>query len=215
MEEPHSSPEDQTQSASEEHRLRMIALDAEQTAKVKERDIRRGVLIVNDGGGKGKSTAAFGMAIRAAGHGQRVGLIQFIKGTWKTGEQAAIRRFPEIDHVVSGEGFTWKTQDRQRDIEAARRGWTIAQEMIEASRGPDPKYQVLILDELNIALRYDYLDLAEVVAVLGDRPQELSIMVTGRDAKPELVAIADTVTHMTCVKHAFNQNVRARKGVDF
>ena len=197
------------------HKQRMRSLKAEQDKKVSERSIRRGVLVVHDGDGKGKSTAAFGVAIRAAGHGQRVGLVQFIKGKWKTGERAALARFPEIDHVISGEGFTWNTQDRQQDIAAARRGFDIARQMIEDSRGSEPKYQVVILDELNIALRYDYLDIEEVVGVLSAKPPELSIVVTGRDAKPQLIEIADTVTRMECVKHAFEAGVRARRGVDF
>lgn len=197
------------------HRIRMQELKAEQDRKVRERKERRGVVVIHDGDGKGKSTAAFGVALRAAGHGQRVGLVQFIKGTWKTGEQAALRRFPEIDHVISGEGFTWNTQDRERDVAAARHGFEIAKQMVEDSRGDDPKYQVVILDELNIALRYDYLPVDEVVALLRDKPEALSIVVTGRDAKPELIAVADTVTRMECVKHAFEAGIRARQGVDF
>lgn len=197
------------------HREAMRKLKAEQDAKVRERDIRRGVIIVNEGDGKGKSTAAFGTAIRAAGHGQRVGLVQFIKGTWKTGEQAALARFPEIEHVVSGEGFTWNTQDRNLDIAAARRGFDAAKRMIDAARGDSPAYDLIVLDELNIALRYDYLPVDEVVDVLRNKPRELSVVVTGRDAKPELIAIADTVTRMVAVKHAFEAGIRARRGVDF
>jgi cob(I)alamin adenosyltransferase len=199
----------------DEHRARMRELKAEQTAKVRERTIERGVLIVNTGDGKGKSTAAFGLALRAAGVGHRVGIVQFIKGTWKTGERAALARFEEIDHVVSGEGFTWNTQDRQRDIAAAERGWAKAVEMIESSRGDDPKYQLIILDELNVALRYDYLPIAEVVKVLAARPERLNVAVTGRDAKPELIEIADTVTEMRMIKHAFEANIRAQKGIEF
>jgi cob(I)alamin adenosyltransferase len=199
----------------DEHRARMRELKAEQAAKVRERTIERGVLIVNTGDGKGKSTAAFGLALRAAGVGHRVGIVQFIKGTWKTGERAALARFEEIDHVVSGEGFTWNTQDRQRDIAAAERGWAKAVEMIESSRGENPKYQLIILDELNVALRYDYLPIAEVVKVLAARPERLNVAVTGRDAKPELIEIADTVTEMRMVKHAFEANIRAQKGIEF
>jgi cob(I)alamin adenosyltransferase len=206
---------DERERTQSEHREQMRQLKAEQDRKVKERDIQRGVIVVHDGDGKGKSTAAFGIAIRAAGHGQRVGLVQFIKGTWKTGEKLALARFPEIDHVISGDGFTWNTQDREKDIASARRGLEIAKQMIEDSRGDDPKYQVVILDELNIALRYDYLPVSEVVEVLRNKPEELSIVVTGRDAKPELIAIADTVTRMEAVKHAFDAGIRARKGVDF
>ena len=197
------------------HREKMKQLKAEQDAKVRSKSIRRGVLIVNTGDGKGKSTAAFGTAIRAAGHGQKVGLIQFIKGKWKTGEQNAIKRFPEIEHIISGEGFTWNSQDMEKDIAAARRGWSEALRIIEASRGESPEYDLLILDELNIALRYDHLPIDEVVAVLSDLPEQLSVMVTGRSAKPELIEIAHTVTEMTCVKHAFQAGIKARKGVDF
>src|ERR1044071_2463979 len=176
---------DKAPPTAEEHREQMQALKAEQDQKARERQIKRGIILVHDGNGKGKSTAAFGIAIRAAGHGQRVGLVQFIKGTWKTGEKQALARFPEIDHVISGDGFTWNTQDREKDIASARRGFEIAKQMIEASRGEQPKYQVVILDELNIALRYDYLPIAEIIEVLENKPEELSIVVTGRDAKPE------------------------------
>jgi cob(I)alamin adenosyltransferase len=206
---------DEADNSSEEHRVRMQRLKAEQAAKVRERTIERGVLIVNTGDGKGKSTAAFGLALRALGVGQRVGIVQFIKGTWKTGERTALAGFPNLDHVVSGEGFTWNTQDRERDIAAARRGWETAVAMMEASRGPDPKYQLVILDELNIALRYEYLPIAEVVRALSERPERLNVVVTGRDAKPELIDIADTVTEMRMVKHAFEANVRAQKGIEF
>jgi len=200
---------------SEQHRARMRELQKEQADKVRQRTIRRGVLIVNTGDGKGKSTAAFGLALRAAGSGFRVGIVQFIKGTWKTGERAALGRFPEIDLVVSGEGFTWNTQDRQRDIAAARNGWERAVDMIEASRGEEPKYQLVVLDELNIALRYGYLPCEEVVRVLSERPPALNVVVTGRDAPAELCASADTVTEMKMVKHAFEANIRAQKGIEF
>ena len=197
------------------HRAAMKKLKAEQDAKARSKRIKRGVLIVNTGDGKGKSTAAFGMAIRAAGHGQKVGLIQFIKGKWKTGEQEAIKRFPEIEHIVSGEGFTWNSQDHEKDIAAARRGWDEAVRIIEASRSDKSSYSVLILDELNIALRYGHLPVAEVVGVLADLPTELSVVVTGRDAPAELIEVAHTVTEMTPVKHAFEIGIQARKGVDF
>lgn len=210
-----TSPNDQPSSDPVEHRRRMSELEAEQAAKVKANNERRGILIVNTGPGKGKSTAAFGTAIRAAGHGQHVAVIQFIKGTWKTGEQAALARFPEIDHVVSGDGFTWKTKNRDQDIASAEKGWRRAVEMIQAVRDGVPVYDLIILDELNIALRYDYLDIAEVCDVLAAKPKDMSIMVTGRDAKAELIELADTVTEMGCVKHAFEAGVKARKGVDF
>jgi cob(I)alamin adenosyltransferase len=197
------------------HKARMQQLKEEQDREVRSKNIKRGVIIVNTGDGKGKSTAAFGVAIRAAGHGQRVGLVQFIKGTWKTGEQAALTRFPEITHVVSGDGFTWVTQNREQDVASARAGWDKAVAMIEASRADPSSLDVLILDELNVALGYDYLELSEVVAALAGKPEALSIVVTGRGAKPELIAIADTVTEMRPIKHAFERGIKARRGVEF
>ena len=198
-----------------EHKARMEKLKAEQDAEVRSKTIKRGVLIVNTGDGKGKSTAGFGVALRAAGHGQRVGVVQFIKGTWKTGEQAAFARFPEIDYVVAGEGFTWNTQDRAQDIALTRKGWDAVKEMIEASRGEHPKYQVIVLDEINIVLGFDYLPIEEVVEVLGNKPTELTIVATGRGAKQELIDIADTVTEMRMIKHAYTAGIKARRGVEF
>ena len=197
------------------HKARMEELKQQQDREVRSKNIKRGVIVVNTGDGKGKSTAAFGVAIRAAGHGQRVGLVQFIKGTWKTGEQAAIKRFPEIVHVVSGDGFTWVTQDREKDVASARAGWEQVKAMIEASRSEPPQFDVLVLDELNVALGYDYLPLDEVVGTLAHKPEALSIVVTGRGAKPELIAIADTVTEMRPIKHAFEAGIKARRGVEF
>jgi len=199
----------------EEHRTRMQAVKRKQDAEVRSKQIRRGVVIVNEGDGKGKSTAAFGMALRAVGHGQRVGLVQFIKGTWRTGEKEFFRRIPEIDHVTSGEGFTWNTQDRARDIAAAERGLQAAREMIEACRGDAPRYGLVILDEINIALGHGYLDVGEVVELVIGKPEALSVVLTGRGAPPELVEVADTVTRMEMVKHAYQAGIRARAGVDF
>ncbi len=198
-----------------DHKQRMQDLKAEQDAKVRSKQVDRGVIIVNTGDGKGKSTAAFGLAMRAAGCGHRVGLVQFIKGTWKTGEAEALKRFDEIDHVVSGKGFTWNTQDKSQDIATARQGWQIACDMIEQSRGENPKYQLVILDELNIALAYDYLPIDEIVEVLRNKPEQLSIAVTGRGAKRELIDIADTVTEMRPIKHAFDAGIKARRGIEF
>ncbi len=198
-----------------EHKARMQKLQQQQKEKVAKADIERGILIVNTGDGKGKSSSAFGTAIRAAGHGQKVALMQFIKGTWKTGEAESFKRFPEIEHVVSGDGFTWNTQDMDEDTASARHGWSKAVDMIERCRGDEPDYDLIILDELNIALRYDYLDIHEIVSVLKNKPENLNIIVTGRDAKPELIDIADTVTDMTMVKHAFEAGIRAQKGVEF
>ncbi len=198
-----------------EHTRRMQALDAEQEAKLREKTIRRGIVIVNGGDGKGKSTAAFGMALRAVGHGQRVAIVQFIKGTWKTGESKIFARFPEIDHRVSGEGFTWKTQDRARDVAAAEKGLAFAREIIESAGQDASCCALLILDEINIALAHGYLDVDEVARMLDEKPRELSIVLTGRGADPKIVAVADTVTNMVPIKHAFEAGIRARKGVDF
>lgn len=199
----------------EAHRQEMQRLKQEQDAKVRSKTIDRGVLIVNTGNGKGKSTAAFGVAFRAAGSGQRVGIVQFIKGSWKTGEGEAFKRFPEITHVVCGEGFTWNTQDRQKDIAAARRGWDVACQMLEQSRGDSPAFDVLVLDELNIVLDCGYLPVSEVVEVLANKPEALSIIVTGRGAPQELIDKADTVTEMRAVKHAFEAGIQARRGIEF
>jgi len=198
-----------------EHKARMQKLQQQQKEKVAKADIERGILIVNTGDGKGKSSSAFGTAIRAAGHGQKVAIMQFIKGTWKTGEAESFKRFPEIEHIVSGDGFTWNTQDMDEDTASARHGWSKTVDMIERCRSDEPDYDLIVLDELNIALRYDYLDIHEIVSVLKNKPEKLNIIVTGRDAKPELIDIADTVTDMTMVKHAFEAGIRAQKGVEF
>lgn len=199
----------------EEHRARMQALKAKQDGEVRERRTERGIVIVHDGDGKGKSTAAFGMAVRAAGHGQRVGIVQFIKGSWVTGEQRAFERFPEIDHVTSGEGFTWDTQDRTRDIAAARAGFERARDMVEQSRADGAGYSLVILDEIHLVVHFGYLPVEEVVALVRDKPDDLSIVLTGRNAPAELIAVANTVTRMESVKHAYDAGIRARKGVDF
>ena len=171
----------------------------------------RGLIIVHTGKGKGKSTAAFGLAIRAIGHGMRVGIVQFVKGVWETGERSVLARFPELVTLKAmGEGFTWDTQDRARDIAAARRAWETAKEMIA-----DPSYNMIILDELNIVLRYDYLPLEEVLEALKNKPRKKHVVVTGRNAKPALVEIADLVTEMTLIKHPFRAGVKAQPGIEF
>jgi cob(I)alamin adenosyltransferase len=171
----------------------------------------RGLVIVHTGTGKGKSTAAFGMVMRALGHGMRVGIVQFIKGAWNTGERHVLERFPELVTCrAMGEGFTWDTQDRARDVAAARAAWEQAKAMIA-----DPVYRLVLLDELNIVLRYDYLPIAEVAAALTAKPRDLHVVVTGRNAKPELIEIADLVTEMTLVKHPFRSGVRAQAGIEF
>ncbi len=178
--------------------------------------LEKGLLIVHTGKGKGKSTAAFGLALRALGHGMRVGIVQFVKGKWETGERHALERFPGlVDIRTMGEGFTWETQDRARDIRAARAAWEAAKAMVEAARAAPPRYDLVVLDELNIVLRYDYLPLAEVTAFLAGRPAALHVVATGRNAKPELLAIADLVTEMTMVKHPFQAGIKAQKGIEF
>ena len=171
----------------------------------------RGLLIVHTGLGKGKSTAAFGMVMRCIGHGFKTGIVQFTKGKWETGERKVLDRFADLVTCrAMGEGFTWDTQDRARDIAAARAAWETAKEMMV-----DPSYKFILLDELNIVLRYDYLPLDEVVATLAAKPRDLHIVVTGRNAKPELLEIADLVTEMTMVKHPFRSGVKAQAGIEF
>jgi cob(I)alamin adenosyltransferase len=195
----------------ERHRAKMAKRKAVQDAEVADKKIEKGLLIVHTGSGKGKSTAAFGLALRMLGRGQRVGVVQFIKGAWHTAERDALARFGDqlVWHTM-GEGFTWETQDRARDIAAAERAWSKARELMA-----DPGFGLVILDELNIALRYDYLNLADVVAVLNGRREGLHVVVTGRNAKPELLAAADLVTEMTLVKHHFAAGVKAQPGIEF
>ena len=182
-----------------------------------DKTVEKGLLIVHTGKGKGKSTAAFGLAARAIGNGMRVGIVQFVKGKWETGERHVLERFADqVTIRTMGEGFTWETQDRARDIAAAKAAWQAACEMIEACRGDQPRYDMVVLDELNIVLRYDYLPLEEVVATLAARPPDLHVVVTGRNAKDPLIEAADLVTEMTMVKHPFReQNVKAQKGIEF
>ncbi len=171
----------------------------------------RGLVMVHTGTGKGKSTAAFGMVLRCVGHGMRVGVVQFVKGVWETGERTVLDAYPELVTCrAMGEGFTWDTQDRARDIAAARAAWEMGKAMIT-----DPSYKLVLLDELNIVLRYDYLPLDEVIETLKAKPRDLHVIVTGRNAKPELIEIADLVTEMTMVKHPFRSGVKAQKGIEF
>ena len=198
--------------ADRRHAAKMARRKEVQDAEVASKTITsKGLLMVNTGPGKGKSTAAFGLVLRALGHGWRVGVVQFIKGAWNTGERTALERFPDlVEWHTMGEGFTWDTQDRQRDMEAAARAWDMARKLMD-----DASIRLLVLDELNIALRYDYLPLADVLAALANRRDDLNIVVTGRNAKPELIAIADLVTEMTLVKHHFAAGVKAQPGIEF
>jgi cob(I)alamin adenosyltransferase len=200
-----------TANESERHRAKMQKRKAVQDAEVAEKKIEKGLLIVHTGTGKGKSTAAFGLALRVLGRGGKIGVVQFIKGAWQSAERDALVRFgDQVSWHTMGEGFTWETQDRARDIAASERAWTKAKELMA-----DPSFAMVLLDELNIALRYEYLDLAEVVGTLSGRRNDLHVVVTGRNAKPELVAAADLVTEMTLVKHHFAAGVKAQPGIEF
>lgn len=193
------------------HKAKMEKRKAVQDAEVAGKTLEKGLLIVNTGPGKGKSTAAFGLILRALGHGWRIGVVQFIKGAWQTGERKALEAFgDQISWHSMGEGFTWETQDRARDIAAAERAFAKARELMA-----DPQIRLLVLDELNIALRYDYLPLTEVVETLRGRRPALHVVVTGRNAKPELIEAADLVTEMTLVKHHFAAGVKAQEGIEF
>ena len=193
------------------HNEKMARRKAARERMLATKTEERGLLIVHTGKGKGKSTAAFGMVLRCLGHGMRVGIVQFVKGVWTTGERIALERFGELVTCrAMGEGFTWDTQDRARDIAATRKAWETAKAMIA-----DRSYRLVLLDELNIVLRYDYLALDEVVATLKAKPRDLHIVVTGRNARPELVEAADLVTEMTLVKHPFRSGVKAQIGIEF
>ena len=193
------------------HAAKLARRKAVQDAEVASKTIEKGLLMVHTGAGKGKTTAAFGLLLRMVGRGRPCGVVQFIKGAWSTGERAALERFDDlVEWHTMGEGFTWDTQDRARDVLAARRAWDRACELMRR-----PGLGLLVLDELNIALRYDYLPEAEVVAALQDRPAGLHVVVTGRNARPALMEAADLVTEMTLVKHHFAAGVKAQEGVEF
>jgi cob(I)alamin adenosyltransferase len=195
----------------ERHRAKMVKRKAVQDAEVADKKIEKGLLIVHTGTGKGKSTAAFGLALRMLGRGKRVGVVQFIKGAWHSAERDALETFgDQVSWHTMGEGFTWDTQDLKCDIAAAERAWAKANELMA-----DPTIALLILDELNIALRYDYLNLQAVIEKLVARRSDLHIVVTGRNAKPELIAAADLVTDMSLVKHHFAAGVKAQPGIEF
>jgi cob(I)alamin adenosyltransferase len=200
-----------TSDETERHKAKMANRKAAQDAEVAAKTIEKGLLIVHTGKGKGKSTAAFGLLLRALGRGFRVGVVQFGKGAWDTGERIAMDRFgDQVVWYALGEGFTWETQDRARDVAAAERAWEKAEELMA-----DPNIRLLILDELNISLRYDHLDLAKVLASLTARRGDLHVVVTGRNAKPELIEAADLVTEMSPVKHHFEAGVKAQEGIEF
>ncbi len=203
--------QEETAALNERHRQRMERKKAVIDAKIAAADKEIGILIVNTGNGKGKSSSAFGIVTRALGHGMKVGVVQFIKGAMSTGEEKFLRRFPdEVSFHAMGEGYTWETQDRERDIAKAGEAWEQARRFLQ-----DPAYGMVVLDELNIALKYKYLDVHTVIADLLDRPVMQHVVVTGRAAPPELVAVADTVTEMNVVKHAFKAGIAAQAGTEW
>ena len=200
-----------TTAINERHRVRMERKKAVIDAKIAAAQKEIGIIIVNTGNGKGKSSSGFGMAIRAMGHGMKVGVVQFIKGALSTGEEKFLRRFPdEVSFHVMGEGYTWDTQDRARDTEKALLAWEQAKVFLA-----DPGIGLVLLDELNIALKYRYLDVHSVIADLLERPDMQHVVITGRGAPPELIAIADTVTEMAVVKHAFAAGIGAQTGTEW
>jgi cob(I)alamin adenosyltransferase len=193
------------------HKAKMENRKAIQDSEVASKTIEKGLLIVHTGKGKGKSTAAWGLMLRALGRGFRIGVVQFGKGAWETGERKAVAAFgDQVSWHTLGEGFTWETQDRGRDVAAAERAWDKARELMA-----DPSIGLVVLDELNIALRYDHLPIAEVVETLQARRPGLHVVVTGRNAKPELIEAADLVTEMNLVKHHFAAGVKAQEGIEF
>lgn len=195
------------------HTEKMRKIKAARDRMMESKTEEKGLIIVHTGAGKGKSSSGFGMIMRCISHGMPCAVVQFIKGTWSTGEKQFLRaNHPdECAFIVSGEGFTWETQDRERDIAAAQAGWTKAKDLIRDSR-----IQFVLLDEINIALRYDYLDIDEVVDfLLSEKPRMTHVCLTGRNAKPELIEAADLVTEMTLVKHPFKEGVKAQRGIEF
>ncbi|MGJ7901119.1 cob(I)yrinic acid a,c-diamide adenosyltransferase [Lysobacter sp. 1R34A] len=196
-------------SSEERHRERMQRKKELIDRKIAQATIERGVLVVNTGNGKGKSSSGFGMLARSLGHGFKCGVVQFIKGSFSTGEEAFFRRFEELDYHVMGEGFTWETQDKERDIRAAQSAWAIAAKMMA-----DPGYDFVLLDELNIALAHRYVALDDVLAAVAARSERQHVVITGRGAPDALIEAADTVTEMRVVKHAFKAGIKAQKGIE-
>jgi len=194
-----------------EHAEKMARIKAARDRIMATKTVERGVLLVNTGKGKGKSSSAFGMVMRCLGHRMKVGIVQFIKGAWETGEAKFLARFPDLVTIRTlGEGFTWETQDRARDLAAASRAWEAAKAMLA-----DPAYRMVVLDEINVALRYDLVDLAGVLEALAARPPHQHAVLTGRNAPEALIEAADLVTEMTLVKHPFRAGIKAQAGVEF
>ncbi len=204
---------DQDLDENERHRRKMARIKAARDRMVATKTGEKGLIIVHTGPGKGKSSSGFGMILRCIGHGMPCAVVQFIKGSWESGERTLLKeRFSDICRFhTMGEGFTWDTQDRERDVAAAGAAWEKAKELIR-----DPDIRLVLLDEINIALRYDYIPLDDVVAFLRDeKPPMTHVVLTGRNAKAELIEIADLVSEITAVKHPFKQGIKAQKGVEF
>jgi len=198
------------QDRNQRHNTRMQRKKEIVDANVARADKDKGLILVNTGNGKGKSSAGFGVVARALGHDMKVAVVQFIKGSFSTGEETFFRRFPdEVEYHVMGEGFTWDTQDRERDIATAMTAWNTA-----AGYLSNLEFDLVLLDELNIALKYDYIPLALVLEALDNKPDMQHVIITGRGAKDELIACADTVTEMREIKHAYKAGIRAQKGVE-
>jgi cob(I)alamin adenosyltransferase len=197
--------------AETEHKAKMQRIKAARDRMMAEKTETRGLLLVHTGKGKGKSSAAWGMVMRCLGHGMRVGIVQFIKGAWSTGEATFLQRFPELVTIrTMGEGFTWETQDRARDIAAAERAWAEARKMLA-----DPSIRLIVLDELNVVLRYEYLPIQAVLEAVAARPSEQHVVITGRNAPQALIDAADLVTEMTLIKHPFRAGIKAQPGIEF
>ena len=193
------------------HTMKMTKKKAARDKIVSSKTIEKGLLIVHTGKGKGKSTAAMGLAMRAIGNGMRVGIVQFVKGVWETGERKILDKFPDLCVIKAmGEGFSWETQDRKRDIAAAKNAWAMAKDMMD-----DESFDMVILDELNIPLRYDNLDINDIIQALVLKREMLHVVVTGRNARDSLLDIADLVTEMTMIKHPFRAGVKAQVGIEF
>ncbi len=204
-------PERSDPGDTERHRFKMQKRKAVQDAEVAGKTERRGLLMVHTGSGKGKSTAAFGLLLRTVGHGRKTAVVQFIKGAWSTGERTVLAGFgPLVEWHTLGEGFTWETQDRARDVAACQHAWAVAETLLQRN-----DLALVVLDELNIALRYEYLPLDSVLTALAQRPRDMHVVVTGRNAKPALIEAADTVTEMTLVKHHFQAGVTTQEGIEY
>ena len=202
---------DSEQELNDRHAYKMAKKKAARDKILATKTIEKGLVIVHTGKGKGKSTAAMGLAIRAIGNGMKVGIVQFVKGVWETGERGVLDKFPDLVSIKAmGDGFTWETQDRERDIKAAETAWAASKDMIASG-----EFKMVILDELNIVLRYDYIPLDDVIKTLKSKPEDLHVVITGRNAKDDLIEIADLVTEMTLIKHPFRDGVKAQVGIEF